>query len=78
MRPDAGAKVPVMHGDVTVFFLCSLASGAAFSNALEDLNDAPERAMCSVCVRYCACSVFVMRHYVFRASHVAAWRILTE
>ena len=57
MRPIAGAKVPVMHGDVTVFFLCTLASGAASSNALEDPDDAPERATCSVCARYCACSL---------------------
>ena len=48
MRPIAGAKVPVMHGDVTVFFLCTLASGAASSNALEDPDRNVPRAVCAL------------------------------
>ena len=78
MRPVSAAKVPVMHRDVTVFFLCTLASGAASSIALEDPDDAPERATCSA-VRLVLCMFScVMRHYGFRASRVTGSRILTK
>ena len=44
----------MVHRDVTVFFLCTLASCAAFSIAFEDPDDAPERATCTA-VRFVLC-----------------------
>ena len=78
MRPVSAAKVPVMHRDVAVFFLCTLASGAASSIAFEDPDDAPERATCTavrlvLCMFSCA-----MRHDGFRAYRVIASRILAK
>ena len=78
MLPVSAAKVPVMHRDVTVLFLCTLASGAASSIAFEDPDDAPEGATCSA-VRLVLCMLScVMRQYGFRAYRVIASRILAK